>query len=146
MLSNLSYTWLTSIAITHIMICKNLTKKHKLDQEIWSLRYNTIIWSTTTQAKFAPLLNLQVNTSLANGEIAFMASHKQFPIGIDSNLLTTRIANRNSRLHHFDISLHFSSSTFFLRDPMGCFRFYMTDPQQKVGNGGVYEAMAHAFL
>lgn len=60
--------------------------------------------SATAEANFMSLLDFVVETIPANGKLAMTTSHKNLTIGIEFHLLTTGVANRNPRFHHFDLS------------------------------------------
>lgn len=63
--------------------------------------YSTSIGGATSQADSTTLTDFIINTRLTNWIIAFMTSHKNLSISINSNLFTTRVAEVNTRFHHF---------------------------------------------
>lgn len=91
--------------------------------------------SATPHADPMVLIDLMLKAILANWEIAFMTSHKHFPIIIKSHLFPTSVAEGNTRLHHLLVLHHLLSKgqnvSIYLTDPLlliQCsYGFYMKD-------------------
>lgn len=78
--------------------------------------------SATPHADPMVLIDLMLKAILANWEIAFMTSHKHFPICIKSHLFPTSVAEGNTRLHRLLVSHHLLSKgqnvSISLSDPL----------------------------
>lgn len=53
---------------------------------------HTIVGSSTTQADSAAIVDIGIETRLANGIVAFMAGHKDLSIGIQTHWFPTSVA------------------------------------------------------